>query len=174
MDIGVAHGAGGVEGVTWGTTEVGAPHGGWPKSVKQVTKELRRAWWSDRLGSQSDWQPLYGGGLTIWAHGLNISLCSEGGLTTWAHGLITSLCFGHDRTVWRCGLSANCGQRWKARWNTGRQKWCRHGSHTGGVILQKRSKSLVRRDEAEKGKSASSKTMCRETKLLLVVRSRHR
>jgi hypothetical protein len=38
---------------------------------------------------------------------------------------------------------------------------------------RKISKSLVRRDEAEKGESASSKT-CGKTMMLLVVRSRHR
>jgi hypothetical protein len=35
------------------------------------------------------------------------------------------------------------------------------------------SKSLVRRGEAEKEKSVSSKTMCREMVMLLVMRSRH-
>jgi hypothetical protein len=38
----------------------------------------------------------------------------------------------------------------------------------------KMSKSLVRRGEVEKGKSASSKITCREMTMLLVVRSRHR
>jgi hypothetical protein len=38
---------------------------------------------------------------------------------------------------------------------------------------RKMSKSLVREGEAEKGKSASSKTMYQEMMILLVVRSRH-
>jgi hypothetical protein len=38
---------------------------------------------------------------------------------------------------------------------------------------RKMSKSLVRRGEAEKGKSDSSKTMCWKMTMLLVVRSRH-
>jgi hypothetical protein len=56
-------GVGGVEGAVWGAAEVvGATQGARPKSVKQAMKELRRAWWSDHLGSRSDHQPLYGGG----------------------------------------------------------------------------------------------------------------
>jgi hypothetical protein len=86
-----------------------------PKSVKQVTKELRRAWCSDRLGSWSNCQPLYGGGLTIWAHGLTASLYSGCGPTAWAHGVTVSLCSGRGQTTRTCGLTASCGQRWKAR-----------------------------------------------------------
>jgi hypothetical protein len=37
------------------------PHRRRSKSVKQATKDLRKAWLSDRLGSRSDCQPLYGG-----------------------------------------------------------------------------------------------------------------
>jgi ribosomal protein L31 len=39
----------------------------------------------------------------------------------------------------------------------GHRQWCGHGSHTKRVILQKKSKSLVRRGKAEKGKSVTSK-----------------
>jgi hypothetical protein len=48
------------------------------------------------------------------------------------------------------------------------------GATPGESSCSKMSKSLVRRGEAEKGKSASSKTTCREMTMLLVVRSRHR
>jgi hypothetical protein len=38
-----------------------APHGGRPKSMKQVMKERCRSWRSDRPGWWSNRQPLYGG-----------------------------------------------------------------------------------------------------------------
>jgi hypothetical protein len=48
------------------------------------------------------------------------------------------------------------------------------GAAPGESSYKKMSKSLVRWGEAKKGKSASSKTTCQETTMLLVVRSRHR
>jgi hypothetical protein len=48
------------------------------------------------------------------------------------------------------------------------------GATPGESSYRKMSKSLVRRGEAEKGKSASEKIMCRETMMLVVVRSTHR
>jgi hypothetical protein len=43
------------------------------KSAKLVTKEPRRARWSDRLGWWSDDHPLFWGSLTTWARGLTAS-----------------------------------------------------------------------------------------------------
>jgi hypothetical protein len=43
------------------------------------------------------------------------------------------------------------------------------GATPGESSYRKMFKSLVRRGEAEKGKSASSKTTCREMTILLVV-----
>jgi hypothetical protein len=73
------------------------PHGGRPKLAKQVMKELRRAWRSDR-------HSMYGGGLTA-------NLCFGGGLIAWAHGMIVSLCSGRGLTARTCGMTASCGQR---------------------------------------------------------------
>jgi hypothetical protein len=47
------------------------------------------------------------------------------------------------------------------------------GAAPGESSCNKMSKLLVRRGEVEKGKSASSKTTCREMTMLLVVISRH-
>jgi hypothetical protein len=46
--------------------------------------------------------------------------------------------------------------------------------HQKSHPIKKMSKSLVRRGEAKKGKFVSPKTTCRETTMLLLVRSRHR
>jgi hypothetical protein len=78
--------------------------------------------------------------MTSWAHGLIVCLCSEGGVTVWARGLTSSLYFGHGHTASR-------GQQWKAQWNM--------GGAPGESSCRKMSKSLVRRGEAEKEKSAS-------------------
>jgi hypothetical protein len=81
---------------------------------------------------------LYTGGcLTAWARSLTTHLYFEDSVTDWAHGLTTSLCSGHGRTTQTCGRTASHSQRWKAWWNTRRWQWCRHGSRTGRVILQK-------------------------------------
>jgi hypothetical protein len=103
-----------------------------------------------------------GGGLTTWAHGLTARLCSEGSLTAWAHGLTASLYSGSGQTTQTRGLTASRGQRWKAQWNTGADSGAGMGAAQGESSYRKMSKLLVRRCEAEKGKSALSKT-CQET-----------
>jgi hypothetical protein len=52
MDVGAACGVGGVQGTAWGAAEVMSATWGWPRSVKQAAKELRRA-------RQSDRQPMF-------------------------------------------------------------------------------------------------------------------
>jgi hypothetical protein len=75
--------------------------------------------------------------------------CTGCGLTSWAHNLTTYLCSGHGQIARMCGQTVSRGQQWI-------------------------SKSLVRRGEAVKGKTASSKTTCQETTMLLVERSSDR
>jgi hypothetical protein len=125
MDVGATCGTGGVKGTAWGVTKVG----------KAGDEGAMQVWRSDRLGSRSDYQPLYGGGLTAWACSLTASLSSRGGLTTWTRGLTTSFCFRHSQTAQTCSLTASCGQQWKARQNKEHRQWCGHGSRTGRVIL---------------------------------------
>jgi hypothetical protein len=98
------------------------------------------------------------------------NLCSRGGLTAWAHSQTASLYSGCGLTAWACGLTVSSG-------NHGGMRDANSGAGAratlGESFYRKMFKSLVRRGEIEKGKSASSKTTCWETMILLVVRSRH-
>jgi hypothetical protein len=115
------------------------------KSAKQAMKERYRSRRSDHPGRQFDRQPLYGGGLTAWAHGLTSHLCSEGGLAAWACGLTASLCSGRGRT-------ASGGKPGKTR---GVGSGAGMGAAQGESSCRKMSKLLVRQGEAEKEKSTS-------------------
>jgi hypothetical protein len=150
-----------------------APHVRRPRSVKRAMEVLRKVGRSDRSGWRSDCQALFRGWSDCLGSRSDASPCSAGGLTAWAHNLTASLCSGHGLTAQMCDLTASSGQRWKAWWNVVRRQWCEHGSRNGESSCRKMSKSLVRRGEAEKGKSTSSKTTCQKTTTLLLVRSRH-
>jgi hypothetical protein len=127
------------------------------------------------------------GGLTTWACGQTVSLCMVGGLTAGAHGLTASLYSRGGQTAWACCLTTSlyfgCGQTTRTCSLTtsggkpsgikGAGSGAGMGAAPGKSSCRKMSKSLVRRGEAEKGKSASSKTTCQETMMLLVVTSSH-
>jgi hypothetical protein len=102
-----------------------APHRGRPK---QATKELRKAWRSNHLGSRSDHQPPY--------EGRSDRLGSRSDHQPLFQGRSVRQPMFRARSN-RPDMRADY-QRWKGRRNMGRRQWCGHGSRTGGVILQKK------------------------------------
>jgi hypothetical protein len=160
--------------------DTGALRGAQPKSCMShgVRPKLVRRRQRRNTGS---------GGLTTWACGQTVSLCMVGGLTAGARGLTASLYSRGGQTAWACCLTTSlyfgCGQTTRTCSLTtsggkpsgikGAGSGAGMGAAPGKSSCRKMSKSLVRRGEAEKGKSASSKTTCQETMMLLVVTSSH-
>jgi hypothetical protein len=132
----------------WVESRMPRPHEARWISAMPSMMGRRGGGWSDRLGWQSDRQPLFPG---------------------------RSDCPGSrsDSQPLFSGRTASSGQ-WREPLGTrGADSGAGMGAAPEASSCRKMSKSLVRQGETAKGKTASSKTTCRKMTMLLVERSRH-
>jgi hypothetical protein len=92
------------------------------------------------------------GGLTAWGDGRTTSLCTVGGLAVWTRDRTSNLCSGPGLTIRECDLTASCGN---PRGTRGDDNDADMGAASEASSYRKMSKSLVRRGDIVKGKTAS-------------------